>query len=287
MSDPASPLRFEQAFRERTGEVWTLLQERTDTQLDPFGRATLEKLGLTAGDQVLDVGCGCGQTVLELAVLVGPGGHVVGVDISEPMLASARERVAGHAGIELCCANAQTHLFAADGFDALFSRFGVMFFEDARAAFANLRRALRPGGRMAFVCWQAIAHNPWAELPLRAVLQVLGSAEPPEVFHPDRPGPFHFSDPDRVRAILADAGFADIEIERFNRPLHLGGALTLAEAIAYCRQLGPAARAITDAPAALGPALEAALAGALAPFVSDRGVWMDAAAFIVTARVRA
>jgi ubiquinone/menaquinone biosynthesis C-methylase UbiE len=287
MSAADAPVRADQAFRERAGEAWVLLQEQTDAQLDPFGRAAIEKLGLTSGARILDVGCGCGQTLLELAELAGPSGRVVGVDVSEPMLARARQRVVGHPGVELCNANAQTHPFAAADFDALFSRFGVMFFEDARAAFANLRRALRPAGRMAFVCWRAASDNPWAELPLRAVMKVLGTDELPELFRAECPGPFYFSDPERVRAILSDAGFCDIELERFDRPLNVGGAMTLEEAIAYCRQIGPAARAMTDAPATLRPALDAALASALAPFVSERGVWMKGAAFIVTARVRA
>jgi len=287
MGSADAPVRADQAFRERAGETWVLLQEQTDAQLDPFGRAALEKLALPSGARILDVGCGCGQTLLELIELVGPGGHVVGVDVSEPMLARARERAAGHSGIELCHANAQTHPFAAADFDALFSRFGVMFFEDARAAFANLRRALRPAGRMAFVCWQAPSANPWAELPLRAVMKVLGSNELPELFRPECPVLFYFSDPDRVRAILSDAGLSDIEVERFDRSLSVGGARTLEEASAYCRQIGPAARAMADAPATLRPALEAAIASALAPFVSERGVWMEAAAFIVTAGVRA
>lgn len=287
MRDTSTPIRADQAFRERVGEAWVLLQEQTDTQLDPFGRAAIAKLELTLGARVLDIGCGCGQTLLELAELVGASGRVMGVDVSEPMLARAGERVAGQPTIELCYANAQTHPFPAADFDALFSRFGVMFFEDSIAAFANLRRALRPGGRVAFVCWQTLAKNPWAELPLRAVMQVLSSTALPELFRPGRPGPFHLSDPDRVRAILSDAGFAEIEIERFERPLQVGGAMTLEEGLAYCRQMGPAARAMTDAPAELRPALEAAIAGTLAPFVTDRGVWMDAAAFIVTARVRA
>jgi len=285
MSDTNTPIRADQAFRERVGEAWVLLQEQTDTQLDPFGQAAIAKLELTPGARVLDVGCGCGQTLLELAELVGAGGHVMGVDVSEPMLARAGERAAGQPSIELCSANAQTYPFPPADFDALFSRFGVMFFEDSRAAFANLRRALRPGGRLAFVCWQALAKNPWAELPLRAVMQVLGSTALPELFRPGRPGPFHFADPDHVRAILSGAGFAEIEIERFERPLQVGGALTLEEGLAYCLQMGPAARAMTDAPAELRPALEAAIAGTLAPFVGDRGIWMDAAAFIVTARV--
>jgi ubiquinone/menaquinone biosynthesis C-methylase UbiE len=286
MSDADAPLRADQAFRHQAGAAWVLLQEQTDIQIDPFGRAALAKLDLTTGARVLDVGCGCGQTLLELAELVGPRGHVLGVDISEPMLERARERVAGQAVVELCCADAQTHPFPPADFDAAFSRFGVMFFEDASRAFANVGRALRTQGRLAFVCWQDLALNPWADLPLRAVLPVLGPDASPDLMRPGRPGPFYFADVDRVRTILSTAGFADVQIDRFEQPLHLGGAMTLEQAVSYCRQIGPAARAMADAAAELRPALDAALAGALAPFVRERGVWLDGAAFIVTARLR-
>lgn len=277
-----------QAFRERAGEAWALLQEQTDAQLDPLGLAALAKLRLAPGARVLDVGCGCGQTLLELAAIVGPQGRVLGVDVSEPMLARAQERTAAHPAIALLCANAQTHAFEAGSFDALFSRFGVMFFEDARAAFTNLRRALRPTGQLAFVCWQALDVNPWAEIPLRAVMRLLPPEAYPDFLCPGAPGPFYLSDPDGVRAILSDAGFVDVEFARFEGPLHLGGAMTLEQATAYCRQMGLAARAIANAAPARGSAeeaaLEAALAEALAPFVSERGVWMDGAAWVVSAR---
>jgi SAM-dependent methyltransferase len=280
-------VRADQVFGERAGEAWALLQEQTDIQLDAFGLAAIAKLGLAPGARVIDVGCGCGQTLLELADVVGPGGHVLGVDISEPMLARARERVAGRPAVELLCGDAQTHPFAPADFEALFSRFGVMFFQDTRAAFANLRRALRPLGRLAFVCWQPLSLNPWAEVPLRAVMRLLPPDALPDLLRPGCPGPFYLSDPDGVRTILSDAGFVGVEIDRLERPVHVGGAMTLEQATTYYRQIGPAARAIANAaPApgsALETALEAALAGALAPFVSERGVWMDAAAFVVTA----
>jgi SAM-dependent methyltransferase len=271
-------------FGERAGEAWTRLQEQTDAQLDAFGREVMARLGVARGGRVVDVGCGCGQTLLELADLVGPEGRVLGVDISEPMLGRARERAADRPSVSVCLADAQTYAFPPAGFDAAFSRFGVMFFDDATAAFANLRRALVPGGRLAFVCWQDIARNPWAELPLRAVLGVLGRDAAPELLRPGRPGPFYLSDPDRVRSILTAAGFVDVAIDRYERPMNLGAAATLDEALAYSRHIGPAARAMADADPGLGPALDAAITGALAPFAGARGVWMDAAAFIVTAR---
>lgn len=283
MSDEKSP-RAEQAFSGRAGEAWVLLQEQTDALIDPFGLRAMEALSLQPGERVLDVGCGCGQTLLELADVVGSAGRVLGVDISEPMLERARQRTQGRPTISLCLADAQRHSFSPPPFDAAFSRFGVMFFDDAGAAFANLAGALRAGGRLAFVCWQDMALNPWAAVPLRAVLRVVGEGALPDLMKVGRPGPFYFSDPDRVRGFLAAGGFSDVRIERDERPVHLGGARTLEEAVAYCRQIGPAARATADADPALRPALDRALGEALAPFVGERGVWMDAAAFIVTAR---
>jgi ubiquinone/menaquinone biosynthesis C-methylase UbiE len=285
MNDTDAVTRPDQMFRQKAGEAWVLLQEQTDTQLDPFGLAAMVKLGLIEGSRALDIGCGCGQTLLELAEIVGPRGHVLGVDISEPMLERARQRAAAHAEIELRCADAQTYPFVAADFDAVFSRFGVMFFEDAGQAFANLRRVLRARGTLAFVCWQALDLNPWAELPWRAVMRVLGRDATPDLFRPGCPGPFYFSDAERVRAILSAAGFIDIEVAPLERPLHVGGAMTIEQAIAYWFHIGPAARAMADAPAALRPALEAALAEVLAPAAGARGVWMNAAAFVVTAHI--
>jgi ubiquinone/menaquinone biosynthesis C-methylase UbiE len=271
-------------FSERAGEAWTRLQDRTDAQIDPPGRAAMERLPLSPGQRVLDVGCGCGQTLLQLADRVGPSGRVLGVDISQPMLARARERAAARPEISLVEADAQSYRLPPASFDAVYSRFGVMFFEDPRAAFANLRAALRPGGHLAFVCWQEIDRNPWAAIPLAAVQRLQPSAQLPELLQPGRPGPFSFADPDHVRAILSDAGFTSIQLDRWEAPLHIGGAMTLAEARDYARQIGPAARAIAASPEEARPALEAALEQAHAPFVTDRGVLMDGACWLVTAK---
>lgn len=284
MPPEETPRRADQAFTERAGQAWAKLQDRTDAMLDGLGRAALAALPLAPGASVLDVGCGCGQTLLELAEVVGASGRVVGVDISPPMLARARELTAGRPEVTVVLADAQAHAFPPGSFDAIYSRFGVMFFQDARAAFANLRAALRPGGRLAFVCWQPVERNPWAGVPLAAVMRLRPGAPLPELLHPDLPGPFYLGDPARIRAILADAGFSAIDVAPWQGRIHFGGAMNQAEALDYARQIGPAARAIADAPEAERPALEEALAAALAPFVGERGVWSDGAAWIVTAR---
>ena len=260
------------------------MQDRTDALIDPLGRIAIDRLGVAAGQRVLDVGCGCGQTLLQLAELAGPTGHVLGVDISPPMLARARERVAGRPTIALALGDAQTYAFAPGAFDAMYSRFGVMFFDDPSAAFRNLRAAARPGARLSFVCWQDLAKNPWAARPLEAVMRLLPESAMPDMLRDGRPGPFFMSDPARVRAILGAAGWKDVSLEPVEMLLHLGGAATLDEAVEYSLQIGPAARAMTDAPEALEPALEAALRHALAPFATARGVFMDSAAFVVGAR---
>jgi SAM-dependent methyltransferase len=260
------------------------MQERTDALIDPLGRIAIERLGVVAGERVLDVGCGCGQTLLQLADRAGPSGQVLGVDISPPMLERARERTAGRPTIALTLADAQTHAFAPGAFDAVYSRFGVMFFDDPRAAFRNVRAAARPGGRLSFVCWQALAKNPWAARPLQAVMRLLPESATPEVMREERPGPFFLSDPARVRAILGDAGWKDVSIEPVEMPLHFGGTATIDEAVEYAFQIGPAARVMADAPETLKPAFEAALREALAPFAGPRGMFADGAAFVVGAR---
>src|SRR5262249_33548234 len=191
-------------------------------------------------------GCGCGQTLLQLAALAGPSGQVLGVDISPPLLECARKRVAGRPTIALALGDAQAYAFAPGAFDAVYSRFGVMFFDEPRAAFRNLRAAARPGGRLSFVCWQDLAKNPWAARPLEAVMRLLPASAMPDMLREGRPGPFFLSDPARVRAILGGAGWTDVSVEPVEMHLHLGGSATLDEAIEYSLQIGPAARAMGD-----------------------------------------
>lgn len=277
--------RPEQWWQDRAGRAWIELSAETDRQLDPLGRLALDRLAPKGGERVLDVGCGSGQTVVQIAEAVGPTGRVLGVDVSEIMLGGARQRVAnaGAGQVELICADAASHAFPAAAFDAIFSRFGVMFFEHPRAAFANLFATLATSGRISFVCWQAIERNPWALLPLRAVQAALPAAPvPPQLG--DGPGPFSFAEPAHVGEILASAGFRDIDVRPWTGPLHVAGARTVDEAAGYLMRIGPAARLIGESEIAPGPDVREALAHAVAPFAGADGIWMDAAVWLVTAR---
>ena len=159
---------------------------------------------------VLDVGCGCGGTTLAAARLVAPG-EAVGLDLSGPMLARARAdaEAAGLGNAAFRQGDAQVHALEPARFDAVMSRFGVMFFADPVAAFENIRSATRPGGRLVFVCWQPLAANQWLLVPGAALAE---HVRPAGFGTADGPGMFAFADPDRIRPILAEAGWRDVEI---------------------------------------------------------------------------
>ena len=180
-----------------TGQNWVSHDALMEAMLQPLGEAVMDSLSPKPGEHVLDIGCGCGHTSLSLADRVGAEGSVTGIDISAPMLAVASqlaaERNAGHKSVQFLEADAQTHSFTPERYDAAFSRFGVMFFEDPVAAFTNLRASLRPSGRLAFCCWQPRAVNPFMTVPAMAALELLPA--PPEI-PPRTPGPFAFEEAD-------------------------------------------------------------------------------------------
>jgi ubiquinone/menaquinone biosynthesis C-methylase UbiE len=266
-------------WNESAGETWASLQDRLDRQLDGLGARAMAALAPQPGERVIDVGCGNGATSLALAQAVGPAGAVLGLDISRPMLAVARQRAAqaGLQQVEFREADAQTESLGAGGYDAVFSRFGVMFFADSAAAFANLRTALKPGGRLAFVCWRPLTENPWMTLPFAAAMKHLPALpEPPD---PNAPGPFAFADPERVRAILAAAGFSAVAI----RPHDDGiGGNGLDETVELALRVGPLGRALNDHPH-LRPVVVDDIRAALAPHLTADGVKLPGAVWIVTA----
>jgi SAM-dependent methyltransferase len=264
------------------GPTWVAFQERLDRQIERLGHEAMARLAPTAGERVLDVGCGCGQTTVALAGRVGAAGTVVGVDISAPMLGVARARPlpTGAARPRFRQADAQVEDLAEGvegGFDAAFSRFGVMFFADPAAAFANIRRALKPGGRLAFVCWRPLAENPWMNLPAAAAAPLLPPAPPP---NPTAPGPFAFADAERVRGILGQAGFGSISIEPFDARIG-GGDIDQTVELAF--KVGPLGVALREAPERAGAVTEVVRA-AIAPYATPDGVKMPAAVWIVQAR---
>ncbi len=179
---------------------WVTHQAAYDRMLAPFTAMLLAAAALQPGDQVLDVGCGCGSTTCAAA------GRVLGADLSGPMLARGQASAAaaglGNAAFER--ADAQVHAFGESSFDAVISRFGIMFFADPVAAFANLRRATRPGGRMAFVCWQDLTANQWLLVPGAALAQHVPL---PDLGEPGAPGMFAFADPGRITAVLTKSGW--------------------------------------------------------------------------------
>ncbi len=285
-----------QESRPHTGEVNRAPRETWDTDgahqyreygetnealFGPFGRVMLEAARLKPGDQVLDVGCGHGTSTLEASKRVGPSGRVAGVDISAAMLEPARERVAaaGVDNVELIQADAQVHPFEAGSFDAVISRFGTMFFEDPRAAFANLAHTLRPGGRLVFVCWQDPVKSEWVAVALGAAVAALGRT--PDLGSPGSPGPFAFADGDRLGGLLAGGGFRDVSLETVTRPVRIGHDVN--HAVGYIMSLPEAQQLLAGAARDVHGQVVAKLRAAFTPYVAARGVVMDATAWLVSA----
>ncbi len=277
-------------WSEQTGTKWVDLQPVLDAQIAPLGLAAMERSHVSEGERVIDVGCGCGQTSIQLAERVGPQGSVFGVDVSAPMLVRARQRAEREAlhHVRFENADAQTFAFEPGSVDVVFSRFGIMFFADPVAAFTNLRRALRGGGRVSFVCWQPIQRNPWVLVPMAAAAKHVDLGTPPE---PGTPGPFSMADVDRVRGILEAAGFSDVGWESHERELQVAGRLGLDDAVEFLMNMGPLGRILRSSEVQEQEGLRGRVAGAVResvePYLSDEGgLVMSSACWIVTALSR-
>ncbi len=259
---------------------WVTEQDRYDRMLSPFAAALLELAALTPTDRVLDIGCGTGPTTCGAASIVADG-SARGLDISAPMIAGARERATalGLTNVTFDVGDAQTDPFSPD-VDVVISRFGVMFFDDATAAFANLRTSIDAGGRIAFVCWQDLFVNEWMAVPGLAAAQHVPL---PATGPPDAPGPFSFGDPDRLRSVLGDAGFSDITVDPFETRILLGGGGSLDDAVTFLRSTGMAHALFDEAPAADVERAIDAVTTALEPHLTSEGVQLGAATWLVSA----
>ena len=261
------------------GKRWVDQQSRLDAMLAPISDAALAVADAKSGERVVDIGCGCGDTSIKLASTVGAAGRVLGADVSAPMLQLATHRAGISKTLAFTEADAATHQFESGAFDLLFSRFGVMFFADPDAAFANMRKALAKTGRAAFVCWRDWRDNEWVRVP---ILAVRPHVPPQPQLGPEDPGPFSFADPSRIRRILANAGFDAITLRPFDVKVEIGSSLD--DATSYLLEFGPVSRALTDASPAQKEQAIASLRGSLAPHAATTPIKLGAAVWLVTAK---
>ncbi len=262
-------------------QPWVRFQERIDRAVQYFHGLGLEALDAQPGERIIDIGCGSGTTTMDLARAVGAQGQVLGLDFSEPLLGLARQRCAdfGQIGFQQGDAGQPR---SERNFDALFSRYGVMFFKRPAVAFGNLRQALRPGGRLAFVCWQGMAQNAWIQEPMERLIPFLPEAPPAP--KPNSPGAFGLADTDFTREQLTEAGFSHIRIEPREGHMILG-TQGVPSAVEFNMQMGPAMSLAKDLPQETHDRIEAAFADLFEKYCQDSVVSMPASAWIITARV--
>jgi ubiquinone/menaquinone biosynthesis C-methylase UbiE len=262
------------------GRRWIDRQETLDRVLNPIQELLLTRAGITTGERIIDIGCGCGASTIELAGRVGAQGRVMGIDISAPMLARARERAPADLPLAYVLADATVHAFEPGGADLIFSRFGVMFFADPTLSFQNMRTALRPGGRLAFASWREPRQNPWMLLPLQEAYKHVPRL--PEV-GPEDPGPFSFAREERVRRILSEAGFSSIALEGVDLSLDLAVGRGLDAAVAGALDIGPVSRALEGQPPEVVARVQNSIRTALASYQKGETVLLPASVWIATA----
>ena len=263
-----------------SGCAWVDAQELIDQVFKPLEDlltlAVPERAGIDG--RVLDVGCGTGGTTLAIARRLGPRGRCVGLDISEPMIAAARARAEReHTAADFIVADAESHAFEPGSFDAIVSRFGVMFFADSVRAFANLRHAVRDGGELRFIAWRSPAENPFMTAAERAAAPLLPNLPARQ---PDAPGQFAFADRSRVHRILDDSGWAEIDIQ----PIDAECTLPEPELRGYVSRFGPLGRILPDVDEPLRSQVIETVRAAFDPFVDGADARFQAACWMVGAR---
>jgi SAM-dependent methyltransferase len=261
-----------------SGQAWVDAQATLDHLFRPI-EALLAETARTAGARrVLDVGCGTGATTLAVASALGGAGHCTGIDISQPMIATARERAARQGSqATFVCADARSHVFAPGSFDLLVSRFGVMFFDDPVGAFANLHRAAARDASVRFIAWRSAAENPFMTTAEHAAAPLLPKLQSRPA---GGPGQFAFADAERVRSILKDSGWHDIAIE----PIDVPCAMPEADLTGYLSRLGPVGGALREADAQTRAAVIDVVRAAFEPFVHGDEVRFVAACWSIGAR---
>ncbi|WP_442579447.1 class I SAM-dependent methyltransferase [Mesorhizobium sp. ASY16-5R] len=279
MSD-ISPNRDQtELWNKGSGEAWVEMQALLDRILEPFGRLVVDAGCPREGSHVLDIGCGCGATTLAMARRVGGSGHCAGLDISHPLITVARKRAAaeGVANVSFIEGDAQVYALEPGQYDAVISRFGVMFFNDPATAFANIRRSARNGAKLAFVAWRSPAENEFMTTAVRAAAPFLPPMPKPD---PEAPGQFAFADKSRVTSILEESGWSAVELERTD----VACQMSEDDLMIYVTRLGPVGNALREADEPAKEKVTAALGLAFAPFINAGFARFTAACWLATAR---
>ncbi len=260
------------------GRAWVEEQGLIDQTLRPLEDLLVEAVSAGTGGRVLDVGCGTGGTTLAIARLLGAQGRCVGIDLSEPMITAARARAEREGtSATFIRADAQSHAFEPASFDMIVSRFGVMFFDDPVAAFANLRRVARDGAALRFVAWRSPSENPFMTTAERAAAPLLPNLP---ARRPDAPGQFAFADRCRISSILEDSGWAEIDVG----PIDVACTLPEQELVRYLTRLGPLGRILHEADDRTRAQVIETVRAAFEPFVHGAEVRFTAACWWVGAR---
>lgn len=267
-------------WNSRGGEVWVEQQELLDRLFLPFERLLADGVASGEARNILDIGCGAGATTLAAARRLGSQGQCTGLDISVPLIAAARRRAEreGLANAQFIAGDAQRHVFEPESFDAVISRFGVMFFDDPVAAFANLRRAVRPGADLTFIAWRGAEDNPFMIAAERAAAPFLPELTPRD---PAAPGQFAFADADRVRRIL-ETEWRDIDIQ----PLDVPCTLSANDLAIYAARMGRVGQMMPDLDKTTQTTVIRAVNRAFAPYATDGVAAFTAACWHVHARAR-
>lgn len=260
------------------GRAWTEEQEMLDRMYKPLEDLLVAAVPANSGHQVLDIGCGTGGMTLAVARRLGAEGRCVGIDISDPMLATARAR-AEQEGVpaSFIRANAQDHAFEPASFDMLISRFGVMFFDDPVRAFANMRRAVKDDAPLRFIAWRSPSENPFMTTAERTAAPLLPNLP---ARRPDAPGPFAFADPRRVHRILEESGWAGIDIQ----PIDVACTLPEKELVRYLSRFGPLGLVLHEVDDRTRTQVIETVRAAFEPYVHGTEVRFNAACWMICAR---